>query len=87
VDITFIDKFGDLVNQLRSVPKVKVHEFIDKATELNFILVFMNTKFTDLVKFAEGLDEPYPYTLNITLKQFQLRGWNYIKDLDSAIIN
>lgn len=39
------------------------------------------------LSYLDDLDEAYPYDLNITLKKFQLQGFNYTKDLPSALIN
>jgi SNF2 family DNA or RNA helicase len=60
---------------------------MDYAESLGYEFIFMKSDPEEIEKFIVALDEPYPFDLNITLKSFQLRGFNYVKDLPSAIIN
>lgn len=69
------------------MPKFKIKEFIQKSETLNYDLIFLNSTPETIEDFVRQLEEPYPHELNLTLKNFQLRGFNYIKDLPSAIIN
>lgn len=79
--------FKDMLNSYAALPKFKIKEFMDKADADGFSLVFISEGYDEIELFLRSLEEPYPHDLNITLKSFQLRGFNYIKDLPSAIIN
>lgn len=79
--------FKELVNSYSALPKFKIKEFIEKTEALNFTVIFLNSDVESVEEFVRRLEEPYPHDLNLTFKSFQLRGFNYVKDLDSAIIN
>lgn len=87
LDPTFLHTFKELVNSYSALPKFKIKEFIEKTELLNFTVIFLNSDVETVEDFVRRLEEPYPHKLNLTLKSFQLRGFNYIKDIPSAIIN
>lgn len=86
-DPTFLHTFKELVNSYSALPKFKIKEFIEKSEQLNYDLIFLNSAPETIEDFVRQLEEPYPHELNLELKGFQLRGFNYIKNLPSAIIN
>lgn len=87
IDATFLHIFKDYINMYAALPKFKIKEFLDKTREEDYELILIGETIDELQSFLSSLERPYPHQLNITLKSFQLRGWNYIKDLPSAIIN
>jgi len=87
MDLAYLHTFKELVNSYSALPKFKIKEFIEKAEKFNYTIIFINSNLETVEDFVRRLEEPYPHELNLTFKSFQLRGFNYVKDLPSAIIN
>lgn len=75
------------IGQYRAVNKLLLNDFLEEAENEGYTKACIIGDPEKLFGFLETLDDPYPYYLNVTLKKFQLRGFNYTKDLPSAIIN
>lgn len=87
LDPLFVHSLKEVIGEYRAVHKLDIKKLISVAKEAGFeSTVYINDP-NNLFNFIDHLDDPYPYDLGVTLKKFQLRGFNYTKDLDSAIIN
>jgi len=83
----YVDDLKDLIGEYSSVFQFKVDKLRELAEEKGYeqLIYFNDPK--EVIKRYDSLDTPYPFPLNVTLKKFQLQGFNYCKDLPSDIIN
>ena len=77
----------DILNDYQAVPLLKLDQLYQSAEQAGFSDVVLLEDKDDILGFLNGLDDPYPCELNVSLKKFQLQGFNYTKDLPAAIIN
>lgn len=87
LDPLYMHNLKDVLNEYRSINRLKLNELLRRAHEEGYTKLYFMDDPDELYQFIDGLDEPYPCELTVDLKQFQLRGFNYTKDLPSAIIN
>jgi hypothetical protein len=86
-DPIFMHDFRDLIGEYRAIFQFDVDKLRERAEELGYHeIIFMDDP-ASVIERQEHLDDPYPYKLNVELKKFQLRGFNYCKDLQADIIN
>lgn len=86
-DPLFAHNLKEVIGEYRAVNKLNLDKLFEAADEYGYTqLIYVNDP-DELYSFMDSLDDPYPFELGVTLKQFQLRGFNYTKDLPSAIIN
>jgi SNF2 family DNA or RNA helicase len=87
LDPTYVHTLKDILNEYRAVNRLKISELTSAAAKFGYKDIYYLGDPEELYTFIDRLDDPYPYKLNFELKKFQLRGFNYTKDLPSAIIN
>jgi SNF2 family DNA or RNA helicase len=86
-DPLYIHNLKGVLNEYRAVNRLKISSLLEAADENGYENLFFVGDPEELYTFIDDLDEPYPFDLNVSLKKFQLRGFNYTRDLPSAIIN
>lgn len=86
-DPLYAHTLKDVIGEYRSVHKLDLQDLLDAAEESGYRSLIYTKDPKELFSFVEHLDDPYPFDLNFEFKKFQLRGFNYTKDLRSCIIN
>lgn len=86
-DPLFPHTLKDIVGEYRAVHKLQFQKLIDAAEEHGFDTIIYARDPAELYAFIEHLDDPLPVELNVELRKFQLRGFNYLKDMPSSICN
>jgi hypothetical protein len=87
LDPLFFQKFYDLLGDHQSISLLRLKDLYAEADRRGYKdVVWLDDPVND-IRWLDELDDPYPYDLNITLKKFQLQGFNFTKELDSSIIN
>lgn len=87
IDPHYIHTFHDLIGPFQDIHKLKVEPLLKHADDEGIDSIFYLGDLDALAAFIDDLDTPYPLSLEITLKKFQLQGFNYCKNLKSDIIN
>ena len=87
IDPVYAHDLRDLIGEYRSIFEFDIDKLREKAEELGYEQIVYLDDPTESVKRLEQMDTPYPLDLNVDLKKFQTRGFNYCKDLKSDIIN
>jgi SNF2 family DNA or RNA helicase len=84
---TYIHDFGDLIGEYRAIFQFEVDKLRERADDLGYAeLVYIDDP-SETIERQHHLDDPYPFPLSVNQFRFQLRGFNYCKDLRSDIIN
>jgi SNF2 family DNA or RNA helicase len=86
-DPLYVHALKETIGEYRAIHKLKLDKLFEAADEEGFGPIVYAGNPDDIFDFLKRLDDPYPHDLSVTLKHFQLRGYNYTKSLDSAIIN
>jgi SNF2 family DNA or RNA helicase len=86
-DPLYAHSLKDVIGEYRAVHKLKLDDLLKTAETNGYNSVFYMRDPEELYGFLDHLDDPYPYDLNVELKKFQLRGYNYLRGLDSKIYN
>jgi UDP-N-acetyl-D-mannosaminuronic acid transferase (WecB/TagA/CpsF family) len=73
-DDSYIHVFKNLINNYSAVPKFKIQELQDVAKNEGYKIFLIGIDPDFIETFIQDLNQPYPHDLNITLKNFQLRG-------------
>jgi hypothetical protein len=87
IDPLYPHRLKGVINEYCALPILKLNDLTKRANEEGFSSLFFIGDPGQLQDYIASLDDPYPYSLPVELKQFQLRGFNYTKDLPSSIIN
>lgn len=87
LDKSFAYDFEDLIGNYRAIFQFEVDKLRDRAEDLGYEQLIYLDDPTEVIERQEKLNEPYPYPLEAELMPFQLRGFNYCKELESDIIN
>lgn len=83
----YIHDLKEIIGEYKSIFMFKVDQLRDVAEDQGYERIIYLEDPTEVISKYEELLNPYPFNLNITLKKFQLQGFNYCKDLKSDIIN
>lgn len=86
-DPLYAHSLKEVIGEYRAVHKLKFPSLLDAAKENDYTAIYYTREPDELYGFLDHLDDPYPYDLNVDLKRFQLRGFNYLKGLESKIYN
>lgn len=87
LDPLYVHNLKGVLNEYRAINRLRLNDLVTHADKQGYDELFFVGDPSKLYSFLHNLDEPYPYDLNIELKKFQIRGFNYTKDLPSSIIN
>lgn len=83
----YVDDLKELIGDYSSVFQFKVDKLRELAEDKGYEQLYYMDDPAEVIERYDSLNEPYPYPLNVTLKKFQVQGFNYCKDLPSDIIN
>lgn len=86
-DPLFSHRLKDTIGEYRAVHKLDINKLLTAAQDSGFDPVVFTSDPDELYEFIDKLDEPLPIKLSVELFPFQLRGFNYLKDLPSSICN
>jgi len=86
-DPLFAHALKDTIGEYRAVHKLDFPKLIEAADSSGFGPIITTFDVQEMYSFLEHLDDPLPIELNVNLRKFQLRGFNYLKDLPSCIPN
>jgi len=86
-DPLFPHTLKEVIGEYRAVHKLQFQQLLDAADEHGFGPIVYASDPAELYAFLNHLDDPLPVELNVELRKFQLRGFNYLKDLPSSICN
>jgi hypothetical protein len=86
-DPLFHKNLFELLGDHQSISLLRLEELYESAEEKGYEDIVWLDDLTQGIEWVDHLDDPYPYDLNITLKKFQLQGFNFTKELDSSVIN
>lgn len=86
-DPLFPHTLKETVGEYRAVHKLQFQKLVDAADKNGFETIVSGNDPTEVYTFLDHLDDPLPIDLNVELRQFQLRGFNYLKDLPASICN
>jgi SNF2 family DNA or RNA helicase len=86
-DPLFAHSLKDTIGEYRAVHKLEFTKLIDAAESAGFGPIITTFDVQEMYSFLEHLDDPLPVKLNVELRKFQLRGFNYLKDLPACIPN
>lgn len=75
------------IGEYRAVHKLDFRTLVEAAEKNGFGPITYAQDPVSLYDFIEHLDDPLPIELNVELRKFQLRGFNYLKDLPVSIPN
>lgn len=86
-DPLFAHTLKDTIGEYRAIHKLEFPKLIAAAESSGFGPIVSTFDVQEMYTFLEHLDDPLPIELNVELRKFQLRGFNYLKDLPSCIPN
>lgn len=86
-DPLFSHTLKEVIGEYRAVHKLEFPRLIEAADSSGFSPIISTFNIEDTYSFLQHLDDPLPVELNVTLRKFQLRGFNYLKDLPICIPN
>jgi len=82
----FEEIFESVIGPYKAIHKLDIYKLLEAAEKEQFSVVFINDP-QEVFDFVDSLNDPLPVKLNVNLFPFQLRGFNYLKDLDASICN
>lgn len=86
-DPLFAHTLKETIGEYRAVHKLEFSKLINAAESSGFEPIISTFDVQEMYSFLERLDDPLPVELNVELRKFQLRGFNYLKDMPSCIPN
>jgi hypothetical protein len=86
-DPFYKQNLNGLLNEYDALPALRFGDLIERADQEGYTDIAYVGDLDEFLNWLGSLDEPYPYDLSVSLKTFQVRGFNFTKDLPSAIIN
>jgi len=86
-DPLFAHTLKETIGEYRAIHKLDINKLLTAADEAEFEPVVFTSNPEELFNFIDTLEEPLPVELGVELYPFQLRGFNYLKDLPSSICN
>jgi hypothetical protein len=86
-DPLFAHTLKDTIGEYRAVHKLEFPKLVEAAESSGFGPIISTFDVQEMYSFLEHLDDPLPVDLNVSLRKFQLRGFNYLKDLPSSVCN
>ncbi len=86
-DPLFTHRLKDTIGQYRAIHKLDLDKLLAVAQDSGFHPVVYVGDLSRLHSQLDGLDDPLPFELGVNLFPFQLRGFNYLKDLPASICN
>jgi SNF2 family DNA or RNA helicase len=86
-DPLFTHTLRDTIGEYRAIHKLKFEKLVEAADEAGYEHLIYTRPPSELFDFLEKLDEPFPTDLNVDLKKFQIRGYNFLRSQDSKFYN
>jgi SNF2 family DNA or RNA helicase len=86
-DPNYAHSLKDLIGEYCAIHMLKLDKFYEVAEQAGYDQVVFLSDIDEIISWLDGMEEPYPFSLSVDLKKFQIHGFNLTKDLESAIIN
>lgn len=86
-NLSYKDSLSSVLGDRSAVPIFGLGKLYSLAESEGFSNIFFIGDSQQIVDRFSALSDPYPYSLNFNLKDFQIQGFNYLKDSKSDIVN
>lgn len=86
-DPLYVHTLKEVIGEYRAVHRLDIQKLLSAADEYGYGPLIYTRDTDDLFDFLNRLDDPLPIEIGVTPYPFQLRGFNYLKDLPNSICN